>query len=36
MNYFVGVDLGGTVVKASLFDEHGVQVATAGRVERLS
>ena len=30
MNYFVGVDLGGTVVKASLFDEHGVQVATAG------
>ena len=30
MNYVVGVDLGGTVIKASLFDEHGVQIATAG------
>ncbi|MEX2442704.1 MAG: FGGY-family carbohydrate kinase [Alkalispirochaeta sp.] len=31
MRYFLGVDLGGTVVKASLFDEGGREMASAGR-----
>ncbi len=31
MRYFLGVDLGGTVVKASLFDEGGREIASAGR-----
>lgn len=31
MRYLLGVDLGGTVVKASLFDEGGREVASAGR-----
>ncbi|MFW5695380.1 MAG: FGGY-family carbohydrate kinase [Alkalispirochaeta sp.] len=31
MKYVLGVDLGGTVVKASLFDEAGREVASAGR-----
>ena len=31
MNYYLGVDLGGTVVKASLFDTNGHEVGTAGR-----
>ena len=31
MDYFLGVDLGGTVVKASLFDRCGAEIATAGR-----
>ena len=31
MRYFLGVDLGGTVVKASLFDEAGREIASAGR-----
>lgn len=35
MSYFVGVDLGGTVVKASVFDENGAELGTAGRRTRL-
>ncbi|MFO8042481.1 MAG: FGGY-family carbohydrate kinase [Alkalispirochaeta sp.] len=31
MRYLLGVDLGGTVVKASLFDEEGRETASAGR-----
>lgn len=31
MNYFLGVDLGGTVVKASLFDTEGREIGSAGR-----
>lgn len=31
MKYFLGTDLGGTVVKSSLFDEGGCEMATAGR-----
>lgn len=31
MNYYMGVDLGGTVVKASLFDAEGRELGSAGR-----
>ncbi len=31
MMYFLGIDLGGTVVKASLFDEQGREIGSAGR-----
>lgn len=31
MNYYMGVDLGGTVVKASLFDAQGRELGSAGR-----
>ncbi|MFP4407006.1 MAG: FGGY-family carbohydrate kinase [Spirochaetaceae bacterium] len=31
MNYYLGVDLGGTVVKASLFDAIGRELGSAGR-----
>ena len=30
MRYFVGLDTGGTATKASVFDEHGVEVGSCG------
>ncbi len=35
MTYFMGIDIGGTVVKASIFDASGNEVGTAGRRTRL-
>jgi L-xylulokinase len=31
MSYFMGIDLGGTVVKASVFDAEGTELGTSGR-----
>lgn len=35
MSYYMGVDLGGTVVKASVFDTRGEEIGSAGRRTRL-
>ena len=31
MNYYLGIDMGGTVIKAALFDENGNEVKTCGK-----
>ena len=31
MNYYLGIDMGGTVIKAALFDEKGKEIKTCGR-----
>ena len=35
MTYYLGIDLGGTVVKASIFDRNGVESGSSGKRTRL-
>lgn len=36
MNYYIGIDNGGTVVKASIFDQNGTELASASQTVKLA